>query len=97
MKILHNIQKHKATILEQLDMVPLNTLFAENVVNQMINGTIFVDNTENPRITGKPLKGNKKGIWRYRVGDYRILCDIQDKKLVILALELGNRKEIYKK
>jgi mRNA interferase RelE/StbE len=53
-------------------------------------------NTENPRATGKALKGNRKGIWRYRVGYYRILCDIQDKKLIILALELGDRKEVYR-
>lgn len=51
---------------------------------------------ENPRIHGKALIGNLKGYWRYRVGNYRILCDIQDEKITILVLEVGHRKEIYK-
>ena len=49
----------------------------------------------NPRAFGKPLTANRKGQWRYRIGDYRLLCDIQDSELVILALSVGHRKEIY--
>ena len=49
-----------------------------------------------PRMHGKPLKGNLKGIWRYRVGDYRLFADIQDDKLVIFLFEVAHRKEIYK-
>ena len=49
-----------------------------------------------PRIHGKPLKGNLKGVWRYRVGDYRLFADIQDDKLVIFLFEVAHRKEIYK-
>lgn len=52
-------------------------------------------NCEDPRQNGKALTGNKKGKWRYRIGDYRIICDIQDDKMVILALNVGHRKEIY--
>ncbi|MGC4130347.1 MAG: type II toxin-antitoxin system RelE/ParE family toxin [Bergeyella sp.] len=55
-----------------------------------------IDGTENPRIFGKRLIGNRKGFWRYRVGDYRIICDIQDEECLILALETGHRKDIYK-
>lgn len=51
---------------------------------------------ENPRQHGKSLVGNKKGQWRYRIGDYRLICDIQDNKMVILALSVGHRKEIYR-
>ncbi len=51
---------------------------------------------ENPRATGKGLTANQKGKWRYRIGDYRMICDIQDDKLVILALTIGHRREIYK-
>ncbi|MFR5829321.1 MAG: type II toxin-antitoxin system RelE family toxin [Adlercreutzia equolifaciens] len=40
--------------------------------------------------------GDKSGIWRYRVGDYRILCDIKDDELVVLALEVGHRREVYR-
>lgn len=50
MEILNDLQKHKDLIIEQLSSVPFNTLFAENVVNQIINGEIFVDNIKNPRI-----------------------------------------------
>ncbi|MGI2185340.1 type II toxin-antitoxin system RelE family toxin [Shewanella oncorhynchi] len=50
---------------------------------------------DDPRTSGKPLKGDLGIFWRYRVGDYRVLCDIQDDKLVILAALIGHRKEIY--
>lgn len=55
-----------------------------------------IQNCENPRIHGKGLVENKSGQWRYRVGDYRIICEIQDNKVIILVLEIGHRKEIYK-
>jgi len=51
--------------------------------------------SQNPYQFGKPLKGNKAGIWRYRVGDYRILCQIEDQVLVILVIAVGHRKDIY--
>jgi mRNA interferase RelE/StbE len=51
---------------------------------------------DNPRITGKALAGAVFGsYWRYRVGDYRLICDIQDGKLCVLVIEVGNRKEVY--
>jgi mRNA interferase RelE/StbE len=49
-----------------------------------------------PRQWGKPLHGEKRGLWRYRVGDYRLICDIQDEKITILVLELGHRKDAYR-
>ena len=52
-------------------------------------------NTENPRIKGKDLTGDLKGLWHYRVGDYRILAEIQDAKIVILILDIGHRSKIY--
>lgn len=50
---------------------------------------------QNPRQHGKGLTANRSGEWRYRVGDYRILAEIQDEKIVILILEIGYRREIY--
>ncbi|MGL5666832.1 MAG: type II toxin-antitoxin system RelE family toxin [Plesiomonas sp.] len=50
---------------------------------------------DDPRTSGKPLKGDLGVFWRYRVGDYRVLCEIQDDKLVILAALIGHRKEVY--
>lgn len=50
---------------------------------------------DDPRSRGKALVGDKKGLWRYRVGDYRILCEVKDGDFIILALTLGHRKNIY--
>lgn len=50
---------------------------------------------ENPREKGKALVGNYKGQWRYRIGDYRLICQIKDDELIILALSVGHRKNIY--
>ena len=49
----------------------------------------------NPRALGKALVGDKTGLWRFRVGDYRIICKIEDKKLIVLVLGVGHRKSIY--
>lgn len=50
---------------------------------------------ENPRDRGKSMTANKAGLWAYRIGDYRMICDIQDEKLVIVALDFDHRNEIY--
>ena len=50
---------------------------------------------ENPRAHGKALTANRSGQWRYRVGDYRLLAEIRDDKVVILILTLGHRRDIY--
>jgi len=51
---------------------------------------------EDPRSIGEALRGSRLGeFWKYRVGDWRILCDIQDEKLIILALQIGHRREVY--
>ena len=51
---------------------------------------------EDPRQRGKGLTANRRGQWRYRIGDYRLICQIQDAQLVILALSVGHRSTIYK-
>lgn len=53
-------------------------------------------NCENPRVHGKGLTANRSGQWRYRIGDYRLICHIYDDKLVILALTIGHRRDVYK-
>ena len=55
-----------------------------------------VASSNNPRRIGKALKGPLGDLWRYRVGDFRILCDIQDGVLTVLALQMGNRREVYR-
>lgn len=73
--------------LRKLDKYTRNLIYAwidKNLVN-----------CENPRAHGKGLIGDKSGQWRYRVGDYRLICEIQEEEIVILILEIGHRREIY--
>jgi mRNA interferase RelE/StbE len=56
-----------------------------------------LEGCKNPRHFGEPLKGKYSGFWRYRVGDYRIICDIQDDILLVLVLTIGHRRQIYKR
>lgn len=60
-----------------------------NFIDSRLNGT------DNPRRIGKPLHGSFENYWSYRVGDYRILCDLQDKKLIVLVVEIGHRSDVY--
>ena len=56
-----------------------------------------VGKPSNPRELGKALTGETLGVfWRYRVGDYRVICDIQDKRLLVLVVHIGNRREVYR-
>jgi mRNA interferase RelE/StbE len=52
---------------------------------------------DDPRSIGEALKGTRFGeFWRYRVGDYRLVCRIEDDRLVILVLQIGNWREVYR-
>ena len=51
--------------------------------------------TEDPRQFGKPLRRNLAGLWRYRVGDYRLICRLEDDRFIVLRLQIGHRREIY--
>lgn len=48
-----------------------------------------------PRIHGKALSANLSGLWRYRIGDYRLIAEISDETITILILNIGHRKDIY--
>lgn len=69
----------------------------DKFTQKMIKGWIMknLQNCEDPRIHGKALAANRKGQWRYRIGDYRLICHIEDDKLIILALSVGRRREVY--
>ena len=49
-----------------------------------------------PRCFGKGLKADLAGLWRYRVGDYRILCQIQDGEMLVLVVAVGHRRDVYR-
>mgnify|MGYP001123941213 CR=1 FL=1 len=55
-----------------------------------------LDGCESPRVHGKGLITDKKGVWRYRVGHYRLLAHIFDDRLIILIVDAGHRRDIYK-
>ena len=50
---------------------------------------------DDPKSRGKALINNKKGFWRYRIGDYRIICHILDRDVIIVVVTLGHRKKVY--
>ena len=70
----------------------------DNSVKKLIASYIKnnLENTTNPRLHGKALVEDKKGLWRYRIANYRLIVDIEDDKLIILILTFGHRKNIYK-
>lgn len=67
--------------------------YTRKIIRGWINKHL-VDTTDS-YAHGKGLTGNRKGQWRYRIGDYRLICVINDNELIILALTVGHRREIY--
>ena len=67
--------------------------YTQKLIKAWINKNLV--GTDNPRAHGKELTSNRSGQWRYRIGDYRLICQIQDNELVILALTVGHRSEVY--
>lgn len=68
---------------------PIEALRIFNWIGKNLEGC------EDPRRTGKALTGQFKGSWRYRVGNYRILAEIKDEKLVILLIDIDHRSTVY--
>ena len=54
-----------------------------------------IDNSDDPRIHEKALKGNLAGYWRYRVGSYRIICTIEDDRLIVQVITINNHRNVY--
>lgn len=52
--------------------------------------------TDDPRRYGKPLRGRNSELWRYRIGDYRLVCHLQDERLLVLVVRVGHRREVYR-
>lgn len=50
---------------------------------------------DDPRELGKPLKGGLSQLWRYRVGDFRVICELHDDALVVLVIRIGHRRDVY--
>ena len=86
--------KIELTVKAKNDLDKLDKQISKRILNFLYNRVLKLDD---PRQLAKSLKGNLSTLWRYRVGDYRIICDIQDNKLLILVLTINHRKEVYKK
>ena len=88
------MQKHSVELSERFkrEFRKLDK-YTQKMIRAWINKNL-VDCTD-PRQHGKGLTADKSGQWRYRIGDYRLICEIHDSELVILALTVGHRREIY--
>ncbi|CUN14098.1 type II toxin-antitoxin system RelE family toxin [Blautia hydrogenotrophica] len=64
--------------------------YTQKIIRSWIDKNLV--GTENPRQYGKGLTANRSGQWRYRIGDYRLICQIEDSELIILALSVGHRR-----
>lgn len=83
-KILESVEKK----LSKLDKTTLRV-----IKNWIIKNLV---DTDNPRKTGKVLKGKLSGIWRYRIGDYRLFAKIEDNIMTIFLIDIGHRRDMYK-
>ena len=81
--------EYTATVLRQLRKLD------RQVARRIVDYLDEVAGLDDPRSRGKGLVGDRVGIWRYRVGDYRVLCEIRDAELVIVALTVGHRRAAY--
>ena len=73
-----------------------------NKLNRSVRSEIFsymqerIAQTDSPRNFGKPLRYDKFGLWRYRVRDFRIVCELQEARQVVLVVGVGHRKDVYR-
>ena len=81
------LSKHAIKDLNKLDPSVSKVIFSWISKN--------LEGCEDPRTRGKQLKGNLVKFWRYRVGDYRILCEIREQEIIIIVVAIGHRREIY--
>ena len=74
------------------DMKKLDKTQAERIYSWIMEK---IDGCENPRTFGKPITGSAAGNWRYRVGEYRVVCEIQDDVCLVLVVKVGHRSRVY--
>lgn len=66
------------------------------VQRQIQTFIVKLQGMSDPRTSGKALVGNFSGMWRYRVGDYRLVCEIEDDRILATVLHIAHRKEVYR-
>lgn len=85
------IQLTKKAVKSLSNLTPQNQKYIQRYINTQIL------QASHPKMLGKPLAGNLKSFWRYRVGNYRIICQHTETILTILIIEILHRREAYKK
>lgn len=70
----------------------LDRVTARRIVDYLDNRIAL---QKDPRVLGKPLTGILSGYWRYRIGDYRIICEIKNEQITVLVLRIGHRRQVY--
>ena len=73
------------------DLKKMNPTIAKMIIDALRD----IGNLENPRSRGKALVGNKKGFWRYRIQNYKVLCRIKDNVMIIEVVKIGHRRNVY--
>ncbi|MDX1920082.1 MAG: type II toxin-antitoxin system RelE/ParE family toxin [Candidatus Caenarcaniphilales bacterium] len=76
-------------------IIKLGKKASERII-EFLEQRIIVEKRD-PRSFGEALHGNLSGLWKYRVGDYRIICELKDNTLTVLVLEIDHRKKVYKR
>lgn len=74
------------------ELQKLDKPIQKQIFNYMKNRVV---ESGNPRLFGKPLKGNLHEFWSYRIGDYRVICALEDEIYTVLAIRIGHRREVY--
>jgi mRNA interferase RelE/StbE len=77
----------------EIQLRKLDKQVARRILDYLDNNVAVLDN---PQSRGKALTGPLGELWRYRIGDYRVICEIQNNIMRILVVEVGHRKQIYK-
>ncbi|NTU69001.1 MAG: type II toxin-antitoxin system RelE/ParE family toxin [Chlorobiaceae bacterium] len=73
------------------ELAKLDKTIAKRII-RFLRERVSID----PRSSGKALKGDHSGLWRYRVGDYRVICELFDERVSVLVIRVGHRKEVYR-
>jgi mRNA interferase RelE/StbE len=76
------------------DLAKLDRPVAKRIITFLRERVVALND---PRSVGEALKGSKLGeFWKYRVGDYRVICHLEDSQLRVLVVRIGNRREVYR-
>ncbi|WP_332819189.1 type II toxin-antitoxin system RelE family toxin [Sphingopyxis sp.] len=67
-----------------------------DVSDRILIGLQQISALDNPRQRGKAMVGERTGYWRYRIGDYRVIARIENRRLVIVVIAIGHRREVYR-